>query len=75
MTKDTYPIPLPDEVQDRLAGSPIFSTLNLHSGYWYLPVNPVDREKTAFCPGPGMGLYEFCRMPFGLSSAPSSFQR
>lgn len=73
--KDSYPLPLPDEVQDKLAGSTIFSTLDLHSGYWQLPVNPSDREKTAFCPGPGMGLYKFCRMPFGLSGAPSSFQR
>ena len=74
-TKDSYPLPLPDEVQDRLAGSTIFSTLDLHSGYWQLPIDYNDREKTAFCPGPGMGLYEFCRMPFGLSGAPSSFQR
>jgi len=74
-TKDSYPLPLPDEVQDKLAGSKIFSTLDLHSGYWQLPVNPKDQEKTAFCPGPGMGLFEFCRMPFGLSGAPSSFQR
>ena len=73
--KDAYPLPLPDEVQDRLAGSTIFSTLDLQSGYWQLPVSPTDREKTAFCPGPGMGLFEFCRMPFGLSGAPSSFQR
>ena len=34
-----------------------------------------DRMKTAFCPGPGMGLYEFCRMPFGVTGGPSSFQR
>ena len=73
--KDAYPLPLPDEVQDRLAGSTIFSTLDLQSGYWQLPVNPVDQEKTAFCPGPGMGLYQFRRMPFGLTGAPSSFQR
>ena len=53
----------------------IFLTLDLHSGYWQLPVNPADREKTAFCLGPWVGLYEFCRMPFGLSGAPSSFQR
>lgn len=74
-TKDAYPLPLPDEVQDRLSGSTIFSTLDLQSGYWQLPVSTTDREKTAFCPGPGMGLYEFRRMPFGLSGAPSSFQR
>ena len=53
----------------------MFSTLDLHSGYWQLPVSPADREKTAFCQGPGMGLYEFCRMPFGSSGVPSSFQR
>ena len=40
-----------------------------------MPVSPNNREKTAFCPGPGIGLYEFCRMPFELSGAPSSFQR
>jgi len=74
-TKDPYPLTLQDEVQNRLAGSTIYSTLDLHSGYWLLPVNPADREKTAFCPGAGMGLYEFCRMPFGLTGAPSSFRR
>ena len=73
--RDSYPLPLPDEVQDRLAGSKVFSTIDLHSGYWQLPVAPADREKTAFCPGLGMGLYQFCRMPFGLSGAPGSFQR
>jgi len=35
--KDAYPLPLPDEVQDKLAGSIIFTTLDLHSGYWQLP--------------------------------------
>ena len=66
---------VPDEVQDQLSGSTVFSTLDLQSGYWQLPVSPNDREKTAFCPGPGMGLFQFCRMPFGLTGAPSSFQR
>ena len=73
--KDAYPLPLPDEVQDRLSGSKVFSMLDLHSGYWQLPVKEEDCIKTAFCPGPGMGLYEFCRMPFGVTGGPSSFQR
>ena len=73
--KDAYPLPLPDEVQDRLANSSIFLTLDLQNGYWQLPVQSNDCEKTAFCPGPGMGLYQFTRMPFGLTGAPSSFQR
>ena len=71
----THALPLPDEVQDCLAGSTVFSTLDLQSGYWQLPLHPDDYEMTAFCPGPGMGLYQFRRMPFGLSGAPSSFQR
>ena len=56
------------------SGSKVFSKLNLHSGYWQLPVKEEDCIKTAFCPGPGMGLYEFCRMPFGVTGGPSSFQ-
>ena len=73
--KDAYPLPLVDEVQNRLSGSVIFSKLDLQSGYWQVPVDCVDQEKTAFCPGPGMELFQFTRMPFGLSGAPSSFQR
>ena len=74
-TKDAYPLPLPDEVQDHLAGSAIFSTLDLQSGYWQMPVHDTDIPKTAFCPGPGMGLFQFTRMQFGFTGAPTSFQR
>ncbi|KHJ41621.1 zinc knuckle [Trichuris suis] len=73
--KDAYPLPLPDEVHDRLSGATVFSTLDLNSGFWQLPIHPDDRHKTAFCPGPGLGVFEFCRMPFGLCGSHSSFQR
>ena len=35
-SRNIYPLPLPDEVQDCLVGSSIFSTLDLQSGYWQL---------------------------------------
>ena len=73
--KDAYPLPLIDEVQDRLSGDTVFTKLDLHSGYWQVPVNKEDQEKTAFSPGPGMGLFQFKRMPFGLCGASSIFQR
>ena len=73
--KDTYLLPLLDEIQDKLATSEVFITLDLQCGYWQMPVNCQDCHKTVFCPGPGMDLFHFKHMPFGLTGAPSSFQR
>lgn len=72
--KNAYPLPLADEIQEAIQGATIFSTLDLRSGYWQIPVAEADRRKTAFCPGHDLGLFEFQRMPFGLVSAPATFQ-
>ena len=46
--EDAYPLPRPDEVQDCLAGSAVFSTLDLQSGYWQLQVtNPKQHSVQA----------------------------
>ncbi len=63
-----------DETMDALAGAKYFSTLDLASGYWQVERDERDREKSACVPPQGR-LYEFMVMPFGLSGAPSTFQR
>ncbi|CAB3986622.1 Transposon Ty3-G Gag-Pol poly [Paramuricea clavata] len=62
------------DLMDNLAGHQYFSTLDLASGYWQVPVDESSLEKTAFVI-PGGGHFEFLRMPFGLTNAVPTFQR
>ena len=71
--KDAYPIPRIEETFDLLAGAKYFSCVDLASGYWQVELEEEDKEKTAF--STPFDLYEFNVMPFGLTGAPSMFQR
>ena len=71
--KDAHPLPRIDDLLDSLQGSNIFSTLDLRSGYWQVSMSPEDCEKTAFSTPDG--LWEFLRMPFGVSNGCATFHR
>jgi hypothetical protein len=54
-------------------GAVWFSTLDLRSGDHNIPIKEADRDKTAFITRRGCLRYKV--MPFGLTSAPTVFQR
>nr|GFB13864.1 reverse transcriptase domain-containing protein [Tanacetum cinerariifolium] len=71
--KDHFPLPFMDQMLERLAGNEYYCFLNGFSGYFQIPVDPRDQEKTTFtCP---YGTFAYRRMPFDLCNAPSTFQR
>ena len=71
--KDAYSLPRIDETLDCLGGSIIFTSLDLKSGYWQVEMDEMSKQLTAFTVGP-LGFYKCERMPFGLTSAPATFQ-
>ena len=72
--KDAHPIPRIDDLLDPLHGARWFSTLDLKSRYWQVPIQERDKEKTAFRTSSGQ-LFEFNQVPFGLCNSSATFSR
>ncbi|GKD67046.1 reverse transcriptase domain-containing protein [Tanacetum coccineum] len=71
--KDHFPLPFMDQMLERLAGNDYYCFLDGFSGYFQIPINPKDQEKTTFTYP--YGTFAYHRIPFGLCNAPGTFQR
>jgi len=70
--KNRYPLPRIDDLFDQLAGSRVFSSLDLAQGYHQIRISKEDVPKTAF--RVPFGHYQFKVLSFGLTNAPATFQ-
>jgi hypothetical protein len=70
---DGYPTPDIGDILQKVGRAKYISCFDAKSGYWQLPVKEESRWLTAFvCDA---GLFEFCRLPYGLKSASNTFIR
>lgn len=72
--KDAYNIPHMDSILDRLRKAKYVSTIDLRNAYHHIPLEESSKEITAFYV-PGRGLFQFRKLPFGLTNSAPAFQR
>jgi len=70
---DTYPLPRIEDMFASLSGGKIFTKLDLLHAYQQVPLDEDSKEYTTI--NTHRGLYRYKRLPFGVASAPSIFQR
>ena len=73
IVSDAHPLPLPEDMFDKLQGHRLFSKMDLTKGFWQIPLDKASRAILAM--DTPLGLYEPTTMPFGMKNAPAVFQR
>ena len=73
MKVNAYPIPRIEDLFTAMSGGLVFTKLDLSHAYLQLVLDESSREYLTI--NTHKGLYEYTRLPFGVSSAPSIFQR
>ena len=70
---DSYPMPHPRDILDPMHGDSYYSFLDGASAYWAIEIDEEDKYKTSFAMP--KGLFEFNRIPFGLTNSGPIYQR
>ena len=69
----SQPFPLIEDLMIKTRDCKYFSTLDINSAFWSIPLRITDRHKTAFVTQEGH--FQWTCLPFGLKTAPAIFQR
>ena len=70
--RENCPMPTIEEIATRLHGAKVFSVLDTKNGFWHVKLDEESSYLTTF--HTPFGRYRWCRMPFGISSAPEVFK-
>ena len=70
---DSYPIPNVEDAIYALAGMSVFTKIDLKIGYHQIPIDNNFKEVTTI--NTPIGLLKWRRMPYGIKTATTIFQR